>query len=266
MKKQVLAISAVLGIAAIALSAGTLAYFTDQKTVTNTFTVGNVKIDLIEQQRKVGDDGKKTTELEDFKQGQTIYPIVGSAQGEHDAIHMPTAENYVDKMITIKNEKDSEAWVRAYFAIPSALDDGYETFNAGKNILHFNFGNDDSGATTYQASWQWKNGNKWNYYETEIDGVKYNVYFADYAEKLAGNATTTQLISGVYLDMGVTVNGAGNLALGGTDLGVSADAEIKCPVFAVAVQAEGFANADEAVKASFGDKFNPWGGAVTNWQ
>ncbi len=266
MKKQILAVSAVLGIAALVLSAGTLAYFTDTKNVTNTFTVGNVKIDLVEQQRKVGDDGKKTTELEDFKQGQTIYPIVGSAQGEHDAINMPTAENYVDKMVTVENKKDSEAWVRAYFAIPSKLDDGYETFNAGKNVLHFNFGNDENGRTTYQTSWMWKHDGKWNYYETEIDGVKYNVYFADYAEKLAGNTTSTQLISGVYLDKGVSVNAAGNLELAGTDLGVSADAEIKCPVFAVAVQAEGFASADDAVKASFGENFNPWGGEAANWQ
>ena len=35
MKKQILAVSAVLGIAALVLSAGTLAYFTDKDTKTN---------------------------------------------------------------------------------------------------------------------------------------------------------------------------------------------------------------------------------------
>lgn len=50
MKKKVLAVSAVLGVAALALGAGTFAYFTDSKEITNTFTVGNVKIDLIESQ------------------------------------------------------------------------------------------------------------------------------------------------------------------------------------------------------------------------
>lgn len=50
-KQKVLAVSAVLGIAALALSAGTLAYFTDKTdTVTNTFTVGNVDITLYESQ------------------------------------------------------------------------------------------------------------------------------------------------------------------------------------------------------------------------
>lgn len=50
MKKKVFAISAVLAIAAIVLSAGTLAYFTDTKSVTNTFTIGNVEIELYESQ------------------------------------------------------------------------------------------------------------------------------------------------------------------------------------------------------------------------
>lgn len=50
MKKKVIATSAVLGLAALALGGGTLAYFTDSKEITNTFTVGNVKIDLIESQ------------------------------------------------------------------------------------------------------------------------------------------------------------------------------------------------------------------------
>ena len=41
---------------------------------------------------------------------------------------------------------------------------------------------------------------------------------------------------------------------------------VKCPVVAVAVQAAGFDNADAAITAAFGAKFNPFGGTVTNWQ
>ena len=67
MKKQVLAVSAVLGIAAIALSAGTLAYFTDKDTKTNTFTLGKVDITLNEY------DHEKNA----FKQDQKLMP--GSA-------------------------------------------------------------------------------------------------------------------------------------------------------------------------------------------
>lgn len=50
MKKKVIVTSAVLGLAALVLGGGTLAYFTDSKKITNNFTVGNVEIELIESQ------------------------------------------------------------------------------------------------------------------------------------------------------------------------------------------------------------------------
>ena len=50
MKKKLLAIVLCVAMLAIAIVGGTLAYFTDTDTETNTFTVGNVKIDLIESQ------------------------------------------------------------------------------------------------------------------------------------------------------------------------------------------------------------------------
>ena len=125
MKKKI--VSLALAVCLIAIAAvGTLAYFTDKDTETNTFTAGGVKIDLIEQQVN-----KEGTDLEAFKQNQVLMPIVGSAQGEKDALGQPVAKNYVDKIVTVENTGKSGAYVRAYFAIPSALDDGYETFNAG---------------------------------------------------------------------------------------------------------------------------------------
>ena len=268
-KRKTLAIAGVLGLAGLVFGAGTLAYFNDSDSATNTFTVGNVGIELHEKQRALDDDGNKTEELEDFENDKVMYPIVGSAQGEKDSTGLPTAKNYVDKIVTIENTKNSDAWVRAYFAIPSKLDDGYDTFNAGLNMLHFNFGNDANG-TTYGTTWSWMHGNKWNYFETTIDDVAYNVYFADYMEKLPAGATTTQFVQGLYLDKDIDINDAGNLSItraGVTkDLGVSASEKIKCPVFAVAVQAAGFDNAKEAVEAAFGTEYNPWGTASSNWQ
>jgi len=48
MKKKILAICLVAALAATAAISGTLAYFTDADDATNTFTVGNVSIDLTE--------------------------------------------------------------------------------------------------------------------------------------------------------------------------------------------------------------------------
>ena len=264
MKKRIVTIALVVALVAIA-AVGTLAYFTDTDEATNTFAVGNVKIELIEQQR--GENG-----LVPFEQNKKLYPIVGSAQGEKDEYGMPTAKNYVDKMVTIKNTGSEKAYIRAYFAIPSALDDGYETFNAGMNVLHFNFGNKVVGSaisSTEGVEWIWTHGSKWNYFETTLsDGIKYNVYYADYYQAVDAGATTEQLVQGVYLDKSFDMKEGKPYAFGKefvVDTGWDWS-NVKCPVFAVACQAEGFDNAADAINAAFGANYNPWGTAASNWQ
>ncbi len=264
MKKKITALCLCVALLAIAVVGASLAYFTDTDNATNTFTVGNVAIALIEQER----DGQGG--LQEFTQDQVLMPIVGSAQGEKDELGQPIAENYIDKIVTIENTGKSDAYIRAYFAIPAALDDGYDTFNAGLNTLHFNFGNKD-GASTYGNQWNWKHGSKWNYFETTMDGVAYNVYFADYYQALPAGATTEQFVSGVYLDKSFDMQDGKYYAFGEEiDLsgliGQDGELTVKCPVFAVACQAEGFDSAAAAVEAAFGAQYNPWGTAVTNWQ
>ena len=271
MKKKLTAIFLCVALVAIAVVGASLAYFTDTDNETNTFTVGNVKIDLIEKQRKVDEEGNKTTTLEDFAQNKKLYPIVGSAQGEKDELGMPTAKNYVDKMVTIQNTGSEKAYIRAYFAIPSALDDGYETFNAGANVLHFNFGNKvENGVVTSTdgVEWIWTHDSKWNYFETTIDGIKYNVYYADYYQAVDAGATTEQLVQGVYLDKTFDMKDGKCYAFGKE---VTLDAgwdwsKVSCPVFAIACQAEGFDNATAAMEAAFGAQYNPWDTAASNWQ
>ena len=264
MKKKLTAIFLCVALVAIAIVGASLAYFTDTDEKTNTFTAGGVAIDLIEQER--GENG-----LQDFTQNKVLMPIVGSAQGEKDEYGQPVAANYVDKMVTIENTGKSDAYVRAYFAIPSALDDGYETFNAGANILHFNFGNkvvDGNVISTYDVEWNWKHDGKWNYFETTIDNVAYNVYYADYYQPLAAKATTEQFVSGVYLDSNVNMNAEGNYIdprFPNADLSIL-KGTVSCPVMAVAVQADGFKTVDAAITAAFGAQFNPWGTPATSWQ
>lgn len=263
-KKLTLVVTCIVLVAAMVIG-GTLAYFTDTKNATNTFTVGNVKINLIEQQR--GKNG-----LVPFEQNKKLYPIVGSAQGEKDEYGMPIAKNYVDKMVTIQNTGSEKAYIRAYFAIPSALDDGYETFNAGMNVLHFNFGNKvENGVVTSTegAEWIWTHGSKWNYFETTLsDGIKYNVYYADYYQAVDAGATTEQLVQGVYLDKTFDMKDGKPMAFG-KEFAVDAGwdwSNVSCPVFAVACQAEGFDNATAAMEAAFGANYNPWGTTASNWQ
>ena len=261
MKKKITAIFLCVALVAIAIVGASLAYFTDKAEATNTFTAGGVKIQLIEQQ-----SNEDHTDFVPYEGDKVLMPIVGSAQGEKYPNGQPKAANYIDKVVTIQNTGKSAAWIRAYYAVPSALDDGYETFNAGANILHGNFGNKD-GVTTYENEWKWKNNGKWQYFETVMDGVSYNVYFADYYQPVEADDTTAQFISGVYLDMNVDMKDGKYIdpRHPGADLSIL-EGTVKYPVFAVAVQAEGFDNAAAAMEAAFGAQYNPWGTAASNWQ
>ena len=139
------------------------------------------------------------------------------------------------------------------------------------NVLHFNFGNKvENGVitSTEGVEWIWTHDGKWNYYETTIDGIKYNVYFADYYQAVDAGAATEQLVQGVYLDKTFDIKDGKCYAFGEE---VTLDdgwdwRKVSCPVFAVACQAEGFDNSTDAITAAFGANYNPWGGAADNWQ
>ena len=262
MKKKITALCLCVALLAVAVVGASLAYFTDNDQADNTFTAGSVKIKLIEEQ-----SNEDHTGFVPYEGNKVLMPIVGSAQGEKYPNGQPAAKNYIDKVVTIKNNGNSAAWIRAYYAVPSALDDGFgESFNAGMNILHGNFGNNGD-KTTYENEWKWKNNGKWQYFETVMDGVSYNVYFADYYQPLAADDTTVQFICGVYLDKNVDMKDGKYIDPRHPDADLSIlEGTVHYPVFAVAVQADGFDSAAAAMDAAFGANYNPWGTPATNWQ
>lgn len=254
MKKKILSIALVVAMIAI-IAAGSFAYFTDKDEATNTFTVGNVKIDLLEQQRN--DD---SSALEPFEQDKNLMPIVGSAQGEKKivgGVELPTAKNYVDKIISIKNTGVSKAYVRVFVAVPTALQNG-QTPNAPRyDVLHWNFNGDSC------AKGQWTDeivvANP-----IEIDGVEYKIYSRTYTTALDANETTaTPAYIGFYLDKSVDMNADGKYTVdwgngdGPEVINYDLSKGVKIPVFAQAIQADGFASAEAAFTAS-GLPSNPW--------
>ena len=265
MKKKIIAIAAVVMTLAIAV-VGTLAYLTDTDQATNTFTTGNVKIELWEQERAYDEEGNLLPELVKFTEDKKLLPIVGSEDSGHfDDFGMPDPEytkNYVDKMVHVKNTGSEDAYIRVYVAIPKSLDDGAPTYDASQNTLHFNFGRFQNEAGEWvknnEKQWFWKTEGKWNIFtQTLEDDVAYNVYYADYYKVVAPGEETENVLSGVYFDKGVNwVDGKlikNDVALPGADGATgnwTEDMQICMPVFAVAVQAEGFANAQEAFDAA----------------
>lgn len=255
-KKKILALVVVLALAVTSLVGGTLAYFMDTDDATNTFTIGNVKIDLIEN----------------FDDDPELIPGVD-----------------ITKEVTVKNTGHNDAFVRVHIAIPTAVDDGDPEFAASKNFLHWNF----DWEATAEGEWTWFNtdepksipypaypgypatGNtEWNFYPTTIDGVDYNVYVVTYNTALAaGDKTATAAINNVYLDTTVNneyitdnngkitdikfydnkgnsitlpavVDENGNVSVDGTALDILVVAE--------GVQVETFTTAIEALDTAFG--------------
>lgn len=273
MKKKILSVCLVAVIAVTAIAGASLAYFTDTDDATNVFTVGGVKIALNEQQRN--DAG---TALEAFENDKVLMPIAGSAQGAKDKFGLPTAENYVDKIVTVKNTGASEAFVRVFVAIPTAL----QGETAAKNPLHWNTGNKFTAAGDYDttATKQPEHAD----YSTKcvfanvgtatIDGIAYDVCSFTYTDALAaGDETDYAAFVGFYLDEKVdarvdyieendeiiekTVYYVKNADGTTTDIDFDFSNGVTIPVVAQAVQSAGFDTAAEAFAAS-GLAANPW--------
>ena len=243
MKKKILAFAMVFALAAVAVVGGSLAYFTDTDAKDNTFTTGNVDIELIEN---FGDNNPDTPEK--------LLPATGSAQAG-------TLKNGVTKEVSVKNTGSEDAYVRVHIAIPNVLDNGSDTFDAGKNVLHFNFAKDSIG----EGKWDWSKTSgtpyedDWNYYETSINNVKYNVYVVTYGTALkTGEVTPEKAMHQVYLDSKVT-----NADV--EKINETLDKIWKILVVAVGTQAAGFEDAYSALNTAFGvpGSYNvDWSGAV----
>lgn len=97
MKKKTLALALAVLLLAIMVS-GSLAYFTAEDKVTNTFTIGSVEIEVVE----------------DFEAPKAMIPVVTVDESD---------PNYINKDARVKNTGKNPAYVQMYIAIPKALDD-----------------------------------------------------------------------------------------------------------------------------------------------
>ena len=109
-KSNTLALSLVALVVAIATASGSIAYFSDNKEMTNVFTAGNVYISLTEA--AVKNDGLGNL-IEDPDSPRVEGVAIDSATGvEHNyGVLFPGKVMYKDP--TIKNTGDDPAWVAA---------------------------------------------------------------------------------------------------------------------------------------------------------
>ena len=250
MKKKI--VSLALAVCLIAIAAvGTLAYFTDKDTATNTFTVGNVAIDLIEQQKT--DNG-----LADFDQNKKLLP------GTSDV-------NAVSKIVTVKNTGANDAWVWVDLKIPAYLVSSEYPTNESKNALHWN---------SYGCfNVEYNSGNYWGLATSDgIVGADHKVTNTDmvavedglwYDYQYVGNETIGETkyvvirtkmqntlpagkislpcLAQVYMDWRVVTNEDGTQYILPAGAPISTDASWEIIVNAYAIQADGFDSVDAAI-------------------
>ena len=235
MKKKILSLALVVALLAIMVG-GTLAYFTAEDEVTNTFTVGSVKIEIFENNKATEDDVIEFTD--------PLIPIVDTTTPSEDV-------SYQDKVVKVKNTGANDAYIRTHIAIPTALV-GY---------LHLDL--DETGWTEQTSS------------SATVEGVAYTVYTYDFDAAVKSGEFTGELLKGVYLghDVDLLEDANGNLEFvlrvngdvtghsGFTAHTKTADgyesAKVNVLVASQAIQAQGFENgATDALSTGFAA--NPW--------
>ena len=209
-KKRFVAILLCMTLVALAAIGATFAYLTDSKTVKNTFTVGNVKIDLIEsslhrENAGVANGATSDSELwsnvnkegtgntSKYKAGDTFYTDAqieaNAAEYKCENVKLLPGESY-HKMPYVKNTGSEDAYIRIRVMIPADLDTAILNSSmytsTALNNKEFTMAYDNSG-------------------KVEREGVKYNVYTFTRIDPLAAGAMTYWNVWGtIHMDPDTT--------------------------------------------------------------
>ena len=250
-KKVLIAVAALCIMATIAIG-GTLAYLTDTKDAKNTFTVGNVKIELLEsslhrENAGVANGTTSASELwsdvakegtgntSKYKAGDTFYTDeqieADAAKYECEDVMLTPGKSY-HKMPYVKNTGTNAAYIRIRVMIPADLDtailnSSMYTTTALKN-KEFTMDYNNSGKVVR-------------------DGINYNVYTFTRIDSLApGELTYWNVWGTIHMDADVTNEELAELFGEGKPY---ADGTFPVLVEADAIQADGFADVDAAFAA-----------------
>ena len=209
-KKRFVAILLCMTLVALAAIGATFAYLTSTDSVTNTFTVGNVKIDLIEsslhrENAGVANGATSTSELwsdvemlgtgntSKYKAGDTFYTDAqieaNAAEYKCENVKLLPGESY-HKMPYVKNTGSEDAYIRIRVMIPADLDTAILNSSmytsTALNNKEFTMAYDNSGTV-------------------ERNGVKYNVYTFTRIDPLAAGEMTYWNVWGtIHMDSDTT--------------------------------------------------------------
>ena len=253
MKKKITAIFLCVALVAIAIVGASLAYFTDTKSAKNTFTVGNVKIDLLEsslhrENAGVANGATSDSELwsdvakqgsnntSEYKAGDSFYTDeqikANAAQYTCTNVKLNPGQSY-HKMPYVVNTGANDAYIRIRVMFPADLDtailnSSMYTTSAISRGEFYEMVYDNSGTVVR-------------------DDINYNVYTFTRIAPLAPEEMTYWNVWGtVHMDSDVTNDEIA--ALFGENPAY-ANGTFPVLVEADAIQADGFANATAAFAA-----------------
>ncbi len=211
MKKKLTVIFLCVALAAIAIVGASLAYFTDTKSATNTFTVGNVKINLIESTyHRTGSDNAGDTTVPDptaKAAGMEFVPdnwtVFTDDEIKADAAkysgyigergtNMVPGRNVV-KCPYVVNTGANDAYIRIRVMIPSAANNDFVKVKDGGVITNQWCGTALKGADNKQPEFQHgADGDAWPVVTKGVvkDGVTYDVYTFTRIQPLKAGAMT----------------------------------------------------------------------------
>ena len=266
-KKLTLVVTCIVLVAAMVIG-GTLAYFTDTKDATNTFTVGNVQIKLIESRfHREGNDNSGDTSIPDPTQTASgmKYVTDGHKAFTDDEIKKD-AENYksyidekgalmvpgrnVAKCPYVVNTGSTAAYIRIRVMVPSKGNNDFVAVKDGGVITN-------QWCTTSMLSGEFQMGetNKWPVVTKAVEkgGVTYDVYTFVRNEPLAAGAMTEW---NVWNFIGISADADNADIQKAIDAGaIAKDGTLNVLVQADAIQSEGFADA-AAAWAAFDKQVN----------
>jgi len=213
MKKKLTALCLCVALLAVAVVGASLAYFTDTKSATNTFTVGNVKINLIESKfHREGNDNSGDTTIPDPTHKVTAddnmkYVTTGHTMFTDDEIKAD-AETYMEDYLAVKGENmvpgrgvakcpyvvntgANDAYIRIRVMVPSAANNDFVAVKDGGVITNqWCSSSFSTGEFIDKKGGGWNNAPAIDKASVTKDGVTYDVYTFTRTEPLKAGAMT----------------------------------------------------------------------------
>ena len=252
--KRILAMVISVALVATMAITGSIAYLQDTASDVNVMTLGNVYIEQNEYERIDGTKGVIDGNIKEFQDGHGAFPYTGKVDenghsnggfdwtnvewdnksGDKYMSLFTSANNVIDKFVTVENTGEADAYVRTWFAVEVGSNQEKlitDKFSTVFNLLEWDF--------------------EWFETPALIEGSYYIIgcaTFKGFAEGegemdgiLSAGETTNPSLMQAYLNSIVTNDDVNEL--GDT---------WEILVFSQAIQAAGFADANTAFAASFG--------------